>query len=160
MRQTLRRSCAACAKAKHSCDLRTPRCSRCLKRQVPCLYANEPLTASTSTIDGSLEVWFLSIGLAASAGTDYYQWFMGIARAVAACAQLYSWSDVLVPIKSVLWLETSQNEDIFRPHWDAVFCTASQSESSILTTHISSSSTGTGSLDNVILPTRFLPGRS
>ncbi|KAK0707318.1 hypothetical protein B0H67DRAFT_602680 [Lasiosphaeris hirsuta] len=45
MRQTLRRSCAACARAKHSCDLRTPRCSRCIKRRVPCVYANEPLTA-------------------------------------------------------------------------------------------------------------------
>lgn len=45
MRQTLRRSCTACAKSKHSCDLRTPRCSRCVKRDVPCNYANEPLTA-------------------------------------------------------------------------------------------------------------------
>ncbi|KAL2833077.1 hypothetical protein BJY01DRAFT_225623 [Aspergillus pseudoustus] len=45
MRRTLRRSCAACAKFKHSCDLRTPRCSRCIKRNVLCVYANEPLTA-------------------------------------------------------------------------------------------------------------------
>ncbi|KAL4864032.1 hypothetical protein BDV12DRAFT_201534 [Aspergillus spectabilis] len=45
MRPTLRRSCAACAKYKHSCDLRTPRCSRCIKRKVQCVYANEPLTA-------------------------------------------------------------------------------------------------------------------
>ena len=44
MRTTLRRSCNACAKAKHSCDLRTPRCSRCIKRRVSCVYANEPLT--------------------------------------------------------------------------------------------------------------------
>ncbi|OHE99015.1 hypothetical protein CORC01_05705 [Colletotrichum orchidophilum] len=48
MRQTLRRSCAACAKSKHSCDLRTPRCSRCIKRKVLCAYANEPLTALTA----------------------------------------------------------------------------------------------------------------
>ncbi|KAK2023092.1 hypothetical protein LX32DRAFT_698176 [Colletotrichum zoysiae] len=46
MRQTLRRSCAACARSKHSCDLRTPRCSRCIKRKVLCVYANEPLTAA------------------------------------------------------------------------------------------------------------------
>ncbi|KAF7563648.1 hypothetical protein G7046_g439 [Stylonectria norvegica] len=45
MRQTLRRSCAACAKAKHSCDLGTPRCSRCLKRNAQCVYANEPSTS-------------------------------------------------------------------------------------------------------------------
>ncbi|KAL3451140.1 hypothetical protein BJX65DRAFT_269029 [Aspergillus insuetus] len=46
MRRTLRRSCAACAKFKHGCDLRTPRCSRCIKRNVLCVYANEPLTAT------------------------------------------------------------------------------------------------------------------
>ncbi|KAH6641342.1 hypothetical protein F5144DRAFT_563256 [Chaetomium tenue] len=46
MRRTLRRSCAACAKSKHSCDLGTPRCSRCTKRRVQCVYANEPLTAA------------------------------------------------------------------------------------------------------------------
>lgn len=46
MRKTLRRSCAACAKSKHSCDLRTPRCSRCIsKRITECIYANEPLSA-------------------------------------------------------------------------------------------------------------------
>jgi len=46
MRKTLRRSCAACAKAKHSCDLRTPICSRCVKRNCNCAYANEPLTST------------------------------------------------------------------------------------------------------------------
>ncbi|KAI5458810.1 hypothetical protein BGZ63DRAFT_52493 [Mariannaea sp. PMI_226] len=46
MRATLRRSCDACAKAKHSCDLLTPRCSRCIKRKSTCVYANQPLTSS------------------------------------------------------------------------------------------------------------------
>lgn len=46
MRHTLRRSCAACANSKHSCDLRTPRCSRCLKRNVQCTYANAPLNTA------------------------------------------------------------------------------------------------------------------
>ncbi|KAJ5545009.1 transcriptional regulator family: Fungal Specific TF [Penicillium sp. DV-2018c] len=63
MRQTLRRSCDACAKSKSSCDLRTPHCSRCIKRQIECAYANEPLTrpatpgwqngGSTGALDGS-----------------------------------------------------------------------------------------------------------
>ncbi|KAH7369525.1 hypothetical protein BKA65DRAFT_697 [Rhexocercosporidium sp. MPI-PUGE-AT-0058] len=47
MRRTLRRSCAACAKAKHKCDLHTPRCSRCTLRKVQCVYANEPLSSSS-----------------------------------------------------------------------------------------------------------------
>lgn len=49
MRTTLRRSCNACAKAKHSCDLGTPKCSRCVKRKVTCTYANEPLSSSSSS---------------------------------------------------------------------------------------------------------------
>ncbi|KAJ0421364.1 hypothetical protein BJY00DRAFT_111559 [Aspergillus carlsbadensis] len=55
MRRTLRRSCAACAKFKHSCDLRTPRCTRCIKRNVLCVYANEPLTAAGPVVAGSEE---------------------------------------------------------------------------------------------------------
>ncbi|KAJ5699000.1 hypothetical protein N7462_001005 [Penicillium macrosclerotiorum] len=44
MSKTLRRSCSACANFKHSCDRRTPSCSRCIKRRVLCVYANEPWT--------------------------------------------------------------------------------------------------------------------
>jgi hypothetical protein len=51
MHKTLRRSCAACAKAKHGCDLRTPKCSRCLKRNSDCNYANEPLTWTRAPIE-------------------------------------------------------------------------------------------------------------
>ncbi|KAF2844844.1 hypothetical protein T440DRAFT_409339 [Plenodomus tracheiphilus IPT5] len=46
MRLTLRRSCDACAKSKLSCDLRTPQCSRCTKKNTLCVYANQPLTSS------------------------------------------------------------------------------------------------------------------
>ncbi|KAG9736486.1 hypothetical protein KCU73_g10233, partial [Aureobasidium melanogenum] len=50
MRRTLRRSCAACARSKYSCDRRTPTCSRCIKRRIQCEYANEPLTAPPTTL--------------------------------------------------------------------------------------------------------------
>ncbi|KEY74721.1 hypothetical protein S7711_05470 [Stachybotrys chartarum IBT 7711] len=53
MRTSLRRSCEACARAKHGCDLRTPQCSRCVKRRTNCVYANEPLTASASLPRGA-----------------------------------------------------------------------------------------------------------
>ncbi|RDW93397.1 Zn(II)2Cys6 transcription factor [Aspergillus mulundensis] len=46
MRPSLRRACAACAKYKASCDLGTPRCSRCIKRRVECVYANQPLPST------------------------------------------------------------------------------------------------------------------
>ncbi|KAG7289386.1 hypothetical protein NEMBOFW57_005756 [Staphylotrichum longicolle] len=67
MRHTLRRSCAACARSKHSCDLGTPRCSRCIKRKVQCVYANEPLTAAPAVSDQSIE----SISANASALATY-----------------------------------------------------------------------------------------
>ena len=51
MRQTLRRSCAACAKSKYRCDLSIPRCSRCVQRKVECAYANEPLTATITRVE-------------------------------------------------------------------------------------------------------------
>lgn len=52
MRKTLRRSCDACAKSKLSCDLRTPQCSRCLRRKSVCVYVNQPLTSSL-TVDSA-----------------------------------------------------------------------------------------------------------
>ncbi|THW81982.1 hypothetical protein D6D18_08560, partial [Aureobasidium pullulans] len=51
MRQTLRRSCAACAKSKAKCDLGSPQCSRCIKRHIQCAYANEPLTATLTSAE-------------------------------------------------------------------------------------------------------------
>lgn len=55
MRTTLRRSCDACARAKHGCDLKTPKCSRCLRRKAQCVYANAPAAASDSSgFDGAL----------------------------------------------------------------------------------------------------------
>lgn len=57
MRTSLRRSCDACAKAKHSCDLQTPRCSRCIKRKSPCVYANQPLGSSSENASATQLVW-------------------------------------------------------------------------------------------------------
>ncbi|KAJ4986218.1 C6 zinc finger domain-containing protein [Stagonosporopsis vannaccii] len=48
MRKTLRRSCDACARSKLACDLQTPRCSRCAKRNSSCVYANQPLSAAAN----------------------------------------------------------------------------------------------------------------
>jgi hypothetical protein len=42
------------------------------------------------------------------------------ARYLAAHLPLDNWNDALIYIKSVLWLETEEGEDIFRPHWDPI----------------------------------------
>ncbi|KAH8587135.1 hypothetical protein B0O99DRAFT_38236 [Bisporella sp. PMI_857] len=54
MPTTLRRSCAACAKAKHKCSLQTPKCARCTSRNIGCVYANEPL--ASISMAGSAEL--------------------------------------------------------------------------------------------------------
>ncbi|TFB05932.1 hypothetical protein CCMA1212_001362 [Trichoderma ghanense] len=55
MRTTLRRSCNACAKAKLGCDLRIPQCSRCIKRNSSCVYANKPLNSPLDLHSSSAE---------------------------------------------------------------------------------------------------------
>lgn len=74
----------------------------------------------------SLAVWLLAIGLVASNSTTHYRWFIERARAMAASLQLASWNDAIVRIKAIMWLETLQGEDIFRPHWDLIFTTVIQ----------------------------------
>ncbi|KAB8224099.1 hypothetical protein BDV33DRAFT_199836 [Aspergillus novoparasiticus] len=78
---------------------------------------------STPRAYGSLDAWLLAIGLVASTGTPEYQWFIERAQTMAASLRLSNWNDVLIRIKCILWMETLQGEDIFRPHWDAIFST-------------------------------------
>ncbi|KAL2167300.1 hypothetical protein VTG60DRAFT_1429 [Thermothelomyces hinnuleus] len=69
----------------------------------------------------SVDVWFLTVGLAAANRTPHYPWFVGRAAAAANTLQLSSWDHVSARAKGVLWLDTQKVEAIFRPHWDAVF---------------------------------------
>ncbi|KAF7122630.1 hypothetical protein CNMCM5793_000655 [Aspergillus hiratsukae] len=75
---------------------------------------------STPHEPGSLDVWLLSNGLVASSGTPLYRWFSQRAGALAAELRMTSWDDVLIRIKSILWLRTAGAEGIFRLHWDAI----------------------------------------
>jgi hypothetical protein len=114
---------------------------------------------STPHLNGLLDVWLVAIGMVSSTGTAHHQWFVGRARGVAASIQLENWNDVLVRIKSILWLETPQGEDIFRPHWDSIFRATSHPGSPDSKACGSPSSTGTVFLRNTISPARLLPGR-
>ncbi|KAE8409626.1 hypothetical protein BDV37DRAFT_277966 [Aspergillus pseudonomiae] len=80
---------------------------------------------STPRVYGSLDAWLLAIGMVASTGTPDYQWFVEKAQTMVVSLQLSNWDDVLVHIKCILWMETLQGEDIFRPHWDTIFSTMS-----------------------------------
>lgn len=70
----------------------------------------------------SLDVWLLTIGMSASAGTKHYHRLSERARAVAASLQIRGWTDVITHVKNVLYLETSRDEYLFRPHWDDIRC--------------------------------------
>jgi hypothetical protein len=70
----------------------------------------------------SLSVWLLTIGMAASIGTEHYHQLAGRARVVAASLELSGWNEVTTHIENVLWLKTSQDEQRFRPHWDNIQC--------------------------------------
>lgn len=70
----------------------------------------------------SLDVWLLTIGLAASTGTEHYHRLVGRVRAVSASLHLDWWNEVAAHIRSVLWLETLQAEQLFRSQLDKVRC--------------------------------------
>lgn len=74
----------------------------------------------TPRIYTSIEVWFVAIGMVASAGTPHYHWFKERAQGVVASLELSTWRDILIHIKTLLWLETLQGEHVFRPHWEDI----------------------------------------
>jgi hypothetical protein len=76
--------------------------------------------ASTRVYD-SLDVWFAAVGMVASAGTAHHGWFVKRAQDIAAALQLGGFRDTLSHVKTVLWLEKPQSEDLFRSHWDTIF---------------------------------------
>lgn len=96
----------------------------------------------TAQVPHSVGVWFLAIGLEASAGTNHYQQVAERARAVAVYLQLDDWDKVLFRIKSILWLETSQSEERVRSAWDAVLNATKEPRIPILTTYVPRSQTG------------------
>jgi hypothetical protein len=75
---------------------------------------------STPHVYDALDVWLLTIGTVASAGTANYHSFTEKIRGVCAYLQLTDLHDVLASIKSICWLCGSQGEDILRPHRNAI----------------------------------------
>lgn len=70
----------------------------------------------------SLSVWLVTIGMAASVGTEHYHRLLRRVRVVAASIQLSGWNTVVTHVKNVLWLETPQHEQLFRYSWDNIQC--------------------------------------
>ncbi|KAK3906374.1 hypothetical protein C8A05DRAFT_29735 [Staphylotrichum tortipilum] len=95
-------------------------------------------------IHESLNVWFLSVGMVAAAGTPHYPWFVERAAVTAKSLLLGSWDDALAHIKNILWLGTTHVDDLFRPHWEVALAAASHPESPDLEGCVLPSVTGSG----------------
>ncbi|KAK1585042.1 uncharacterized protein LY79DRAFT_690743 [Colletotrichum navitas] len=74
----------------------------------------------------SLDVWLLTIGMAASYGTEHYEWITKRVRDVVHATQLTCWDDALVHARRLVWLETCRSDEAFRHHWAAFSGVASQ----------------------------------
>lgn len=70
--------------------------------------------------DDTLRVWLFSVGMVASMGTKECQWFMEQAAASAIALNSHDWDDLLVHLKTILWLEIRQGE-LFRQKWVEIF---------------------------------------
>nr|BAX09281.1 hypothetical protein [Aspergillus stellatus] len=98
------------------------------------LINNLTLLESTSRSYEAVDVWILAIGLVASSNTPQYQWFVRRAEAVALSLRIRDWNDALMRMKCILWLETWQGEDVFRPHWDTLLLSNSSISTEIIPT--------------------------
>lgn len=96
---------------------------------------------STTRAYDSLDIWILGIGMVASMDTLNYEWFLQRAKTITTALSLENSQDVMSHIKSILWLDTMQAEDIFRPHWDAIFSGTSPFISPDLAASVSSRDT-------------------
>lgn len=74
-----------------------------------------------ASVHGSLCLWLVAVGMAASPGSPLYPWIRNMANNTAVSLRLNAWEDVLGHLQSMLWLHTPQNESLYQPHWDALF---------------------------------------
>jgi hypothetical protein len=64
------------------------------------------LMLSLGGCQDSLLLWFLSVGVIASTGTNESRWFRIEARTVAEALGVQFWEDIEVHLRRILWLET------------------------------------------------------
>ncbi|KAL4787741.1 hypothetical protein BJX76DRAFT_369032 [Aspergillus varians] len=123
------------------------------------LIQNLTVLYSPSRFHSSVDLWFLAIGLVASSNTPNYAWFAGRAEMVATSLQIRSWDQVLMHIKTILWMDIPQAEALFRSHWDAMFSSEYPAIME-LSDSISPPSEGTSCLSGTVSPTDLMLNRS
>lgn len=100
------------------------------------------LLESISHVYDALDIWLLTIGMVASAGTPGYSFFTERIRHVCACLQLTEFQEALKYIKGICWLGGLQGEALLRPHWHVVSADDGQLNPAELTVDLSPSSLG------------------
>jgi hypothetical protein len=76
---------------------------------------------SLLSIDKSLAIWTLSIGLVATSGTPDHEWFSTQAVTAASLPSAHQWQDILPHLKNILWVERQHTEYIFRQAWQCAW---------------------------------------
>jgi hypothetical protein len=76
---------------------------------------------SLLSMDDSLAIWILSIGLVATSGTPDHDWFSTQSVAAASILSAHTWVDVLPHLNNILWIERQHMECIFRQAWQCVW---------------------------------------
>lgn len=72
-------------------------------------------------MDGSLVIWFLSIGLLATSGTPDYEWFRTQATAASSSLGARAWEDILPHLKNILWMEKHHIDCLFLQNWQCAW---------------------------------------
>ncbi|KAF8853142.1 hypothetical protein BDZ45DRAFT_598946 [Acephala macrosclerotiorum] len=74
--------------------------------------------AWTDFVPDSLSLWVLSVRMEASNGTGDDQWFIDQACTATVALSLHKWEDVLIRLKSILWIRPQG--ELFRQRWEEV----------------------------------------
>ncbi|KAK4451522.1 hypothetical protein QBC34DRAFT_401251 [Podospora aff. communis PSN243] len=85
---------------------------------------------STPRAHGFLSVWLYGVGMAAAAGTTYYERLVERAGNVSGLLHVADGDEAMAHVKNVLWLATPHADGIYRRHWDAALSMGGGSQAS------------------------------
>jgi hypothetical protein len=110
--------------------------------------ANMERLESIPHVFDALDVWLLTIGSVASAGTPNHAFFAARIRNVCVHLDITDFHDMLEYIRSICWIGGSHGEDLLCPHWNTTFADHSQLDLANLAVDLSPIRFGMQALQN------------
>lgn len=71
----------------------------------------------------ALTLWLLSVGMVASDGLPEGQWFISQAYKAAEALNLWTWDEVVVPLRGIVWLDSTSAVPLFQQKWQEAWTT-------------------------------------